>query len=280
MNLLSVDHLSVKDLRTGHVLVEDVGFTLEKDNCLGIVGESGSGKTLSCTAMLGLASPCLATQGQVMFDGIDLLNTPAKELRHIRGSRICMILQNPMTAFDPIYTLGTQMLEALCQKTDLPKKAARTKALEALNRMKIQEPFSVFRKYPHQLSGGMLQRCMIALTLALEPDLIIADEPTTALDAITQQEVIKSFLHLRKITGTSMIFISHDLGVIRHLAREVLVMRGGKQVEYGPAQQIFKSPRHPYTQFLIQTREMLTRSFSRAMARAKEVTEEAEESTC
>ena len=266
MSLLTVNNLSVRDLRTGTVLVHNMTFSLETDTCLGIVGESGSGKTLACTAMLGLASPWLATSGEILFDGIDLLRTHAKTLREIRGARIAMILQNPMTAFDPIITIGRQMVEALCQKTDLNKKRARTKALNALDKMKIRDPESVLYKYPHQLSGGMLQRCMIALTLSLKPDLVIADEPTTALDTINQQEVINSFIHLRKITGTTVIFISHDLGVVRHLAREVLVMRNGHQVEIGPAEQIFQAPGHAYTKYLIGTRKTLARSFIHAMA--------------
>lgn len=280
MTLLTVKNLTVQDLRTGNILVQDIGFTLETDTCLGIVGESGSGKTLACTSMLGLASPWLSTSGEVWFDGANLLNAPANTLRKIRGARICMILQNPMTAFDPVYNLGLQMVEALCQKTSLGKANARAKVLEALAKMKIREPEATLKKYPHQLSGGMVQRCMIALTLALEPDLIIADEPTTALDAINKQEVIKSFLHLRRITGAAVIFISHDLGVIRRLARQVLVMRKGQQAEYGPARRIFEAPCHPYTQYLIQTQKALTQSFIRSMAPAEERAASREGTAC
>lgn len=270
MSILRIKGLRVQDLQNQNLLVRDLGFELAANTCLGIVGESGSGKTLACTSMLGLADPGLAADGEVWFEDVNLLTAPAKTLRQIRGTRICMILQNPMTAFDPLYPMGKQMVEVLCQKTGLSGKKAKTSALESLEKMQIQDPEAALKKYPHQLSGGMLQRCMIALTLALEPDLIIADEPTTALDAINQQEVINSFIRLQKITGTAMIFISHDLGAVGQVAQEVLVMQKGCQVEYGSVKQIFEAPNHPYTKYLINTRDALTRSFRQAMGIQKE----------
>jgi nickel transport system ATP-binding protein len=265
MTRLTVNNLGVEDRRTHTTLIQGLDFTVAANTCLGIVGESGSGKTLACKALLGLASPWLATTGEAWFDHTNLLAAPAGTLRHIRGTRIAMILQDAMTAFDPLYTLGAQMTEVLVQKTALSRKAARDALLYALSRMQIEDPANVLRKHPHQLSGGMLQRCMIALTLALEPDLIIADEPTTALDAVSQHEVINNFLRLRRITSTAVIFISHDLGAIRLLAQQVLVMHRGKRVEIGSVEEIFNAPRHPFTQYLIETRRTLTRRFNRAM---------------
>lgn len=265
MSVLEVNGLSITDKRKNAVLVDNVSFTLDRNHCLGIVGESGSGKSITTKAILGLTQPWLKVTGHVYFDGDDLLLQSKKEMRKIRGKRICMILQDAMSAFDPLYTMGSQMIETLCENLGISKKEAKLLSITELEKMQIKEPAQVLKKYPHQLSGGMLQRCMIAIAMAVKPDVIIADEPTTALDSITQNEVVKEFERLRSELDTAVIFISHDLGVIQRLAQTVLVMKEGKQVEYGKVADVFSRPEHEYTQFLIRTREQLTKSFSDAM---------------
>lgn len=265
MSLLIVRDLTVRDTRNNDILARNINFEIESNTCLGIVGESGSGKSITCKALLDLTNPWLEVSGTVIFDGIDLFRINKQELRRIRGKRICMILQDAMTAFNPLYTIGYQMCETLCEKADLDFKKAELTAAEALEKMRIYQPAAVMKKYPHQLSGGMLQRCMIALAMAIKPDIIIADEPTTALDSINQREVVQEFRRLRELTGTAVIFISHDLGVIQYLAQQILVMRNGEQVEYGTAKQIFTNAQNEYTRYLIETRIALTRSFHNVM---------------
>ena len=261
MSLLTVSNLSVRDKRTKEFLIKNISFTLDANACLGIVGESGSGKSITSKALLGLTDPWLDVAGTVQFDGVELLTADREALRIIRGKRICMILQDAMTAFDPLCTIGYQIVETLCEHTGASEKEAKLVTLAALEEMDIHEPLAVIKKYPHQLSGGMLQRCMIALALALKPDVIIADEPTTALDSIHQRQVLEQFQKLRQISNTAVIFISHDLGVIQYLAQQVLVMRAGQQVEYGEAGQVLSRPQHPYTRCLVDTRIALTRPF-------------------
>jgi nickel transport system ATP-binding protein len=258
--------LDVRDLRVvqrvdGQPLVHGVSFALAAGACLGIVGESGSGKTLTCRSIMGLLPPTLAGEGRAVFSGIDLVHAPAEQLRQIRGSKIAMVLQQPMTAFDPLYTMGAQFRETLAAHGAYSAPQADALAVAMFGRVRLDAPHEILRSYPHELSGGMLQRCMIALALALEPQLIIADEPTTALDAETQFEVVQRFQELRAQCNTAMIFVSHDLGVVQRLADTVLVMKDGRSVEYGPAETVFNAPQHEYTQYLIRTRLALTRGF-------------------
>ena len=258
--------LDVRDLRVvqrvdGQPLVHGVSFALAAGACLGIVGESGSGKTLTCRSIMGLLPPTLAGEGRAVFSGIDLVHAPAEQLRQIRGSKIAMVLQQPMTAFDPLYTMGAQFRETLAAHGAYSAPQADALAVAMFGRVRLDAPHEILRSYPHELSGGMLQRCMIALALALEPQLIIADEPTTALDAETQFEVVQRFQELRAQCNTAMIFVSHDLGVVQRLADAVLVMKDGRSVEYGPAETVFNAPQHEYTQYLIRTRLALTRGF-------------------
>ena len=256
MSLLEVRGLTVRDALTGALIVRDVHFCLEPGTCLGVVGESGSGKSLTCLALLGLAPPSLRVSGSVRFGGIDLLQAGRETVRGIRGKRIAMIVQQPMTAFDPLYSMGAQLLETLRATTSVfSEKESRGRIIEALDMLK---------KYPYQLSGGMLQRCMIAVALLQRPDIIIADEPTTALDSMNQREVVAQFHRIRERFGTSLILVSHDLGVVRQLAQEVLVMKDGVGVEYGGAE-LFSAPRHPYTRYLVDTRAMLSKAFERVM---------------
>ena len=258
--------LTVRDLRvvqraSGQPLVHGVSFTLAAGACLGIVGESGSGKTLTCRSLMGLLPPTLAGEGRAVFGDIDLVHAPAEQMRQIRGSKIAMVLQQPMTAFDPLYTMGAQFRETLAAHGASSPAQADALAVTMFGRVRLDAPHEILRCYPHELSGGMLQRCMIALALALEPQLIIADEPTTALDAETQFEVVQRFQELRVQCNTAMIFVSHDLGVVQRLADAVLVMKDGRCVEYGPAETVFNAPQHEYTQYLIRTRLALTRGF-------------------
>lgn len=271
MGLLEIKNLRVTDTLTNEEIVKGVNFNLEKNRCLAIVGESGSGKSMTTRAILGLISPGLKVSGTaILEEKIDLLNASKEELRKIRGQRICMILQDAMSSFDPLYTIGYQMIETLVENKNVSKDDAKKIAIDALEKMFINDPEEVIKKYPHQLSGGMLQRCMIAIAMTMEPDIIIADEPTTALDSINQREVVEEFKRLREVTGTSLIFISHDLGVVQHLAQDLLVMKNGVQVEYGKAKEVFSNPKHEYTKYLIDTRLELTESFIKSMEK-KEV---------
>ena len=257
MNLLEVKDLTITDSKNGEVIVEKNNFILKNNSCLGIVGESGSGKSMTVKAILGLTNPWLKITGSAVFDGQELVGLKGNTLRKIRGRRICMIPQDAMTSFDP--------LDTFVENLGLSKEQSKELAINSLGKMLIREPEQVILKYPHQLSGGMLQRCMIAIALAMEPDIIIADEPTTALDSINQKEVVEEFVRLRELTKTSLIFISHDLGVVQHLATELLVMKDGICVESGPAEKIFRNPSDEYTKYLIDTRIHLTESFIQSM---------------
>lgn len=265
MEFLAVNNLFLKDVRTEAVILDNLSFTLGKNECLGIVGESGSGKSMTVKAMLGLVNPWLHVTGSASFKGKDMLQLDDKSLRNIRGRHICMIFQDAMSAFNPLYTIGYQLIETLEEKTHLSKKEARQLIIAELERVGLRQVPQVLQKYPHQLSGGMLQRCMIAIAVAIKPDIIIADEPTTALDAITQGEVIHLLHNLKDELGIALIFISHDLGVIQDLADYVLVMKEGKQMEYGTVEKVFKYPEIDYTKYLIQTRKKLSYSFEQAI---------------
>ncbi|MFT8323283.1 MAG: ABC transporter ATP-binding protein [Bacillus sp. (in: firmicutes)] len=267
MSLLEIKKLSVEDIRSGQQLVKDLSFTLNKNTCLGIVGESGSGKSMTIKAILGLTSTWMDVTGEAIFDGMNLIGQSPQVLRKIRGQKICMILQDAMTAFNPLNTIGKQMIETFCRNLGIKKKQAKEMAHAALHRVHIHQPEQVLKKYPHQLSGGMLQRVMISIVMMLEPDIIIADEPTTALDSINQRDVVEQFKLLKEMTGTSIIFISHDLGVTQYLADELLVMRNGECVEYGNAEEVFTSPQHKFTKFLIHTRISLAEPFQQSMKR-------------
>lgn len=265
MSLLEVRGLTVRDALTGALIVRDVHFCLEPGTCLGVVGKGGSGKSLTCLALLDwrllpCGFPAVSVSG-----GIDLLQAGRETVRGIRGKRIAMIVQQPMTAFDPLYSMGAQLLETLRATTSVfSEKESRGRIVETLEMMHIHNPSDMLKKYPYQLSGGMLQRCMIAVALLLRPDIIIADEPTTALDSMNQREVVAQFHWIRERFGTSLILVSHDLGVVRQLAQEVLVMKDGVGVEYGGAE-LFSAPRHPYTRYLVDTRATLSKAFERVM---------------
>ena len=252
------DVLTVRDLsvffRQGASrvrLVDKVSFRVGKGECLGILGESGSGKSMSCKAVLGLLDNNFEVAGSSLFEGRELLGENPEKLRRLRGGRIGVVLQNPMSCFDPLYRIGEQMAETLAEHTRLGRRAIRGKMVDILDLMRIRSPEDVLRKYPHQLSGGMLQRVMIGLALGLDPALIIADEPTTALDSISQYSIMREFLRIKRRGDMSMIFISHDLGVLSLIADRVMVMHGGHAVESGAARDIFEGARDDYTRRLI-----------------------------
>ena len=263
--ILELENVVVKDPRSNEVIVHGSSFVVSKNKCLSIVGESGSGKSMTTKAILGLTNPWLKISGSAKYKGKNLIGLKQSELRKIRGKNICMIPQDAMTSFDPLYTIRYQMIETFVENLGISKEESKKLAIESLDKMLINNPEEVIKKYPHQLSGGMLQRCMIAIAIAMKPDIIIADEPTTALDSINQREVVEEFKRLRDVTGTSLIFISHDLGVVQSLADDILVMKNGECVEYGTAKKIFENPQHEYTKYLIDTRVSLTESFIKAM---------------
>lgn len=253
--LLKVDNLRTWFYTDDGIVkaVNDVSFSLNKGHTLGIVGESGCGKSITSLSVMRLidSPPGKIVGGKIVFKGEDLLAKSEEEMRRVRGKRIAMIFQEPMTSLNPVYTVGRQIEEALLIHESMTKKEAKRRALEMLRLVRIPLPEKRFDEYPHQLSGGMRQRVMIAIALACSPELLICDEPTTALDVTIQAQILALIDELKEKTGTSVIMITHDLGVISEIADEVLIMYAGEIVEYAPKAQLFQNPLHPYTQGLI-----------------------------
>jgi peptide/nickel transport system ATP-binding protein len=229
--------------------VDGVSFSVAAGRTLGIVGESGCGKSVSALSIMGLVPqpPGKIAGGEILFEGRDLLKCTAEELRELRGDRISMIFQEPMSSLNPAFTIGDQISEVLLNHKKLTRQAARAHAIEMLRRVRIPEPERRYDDYPHRLSGGMRQRAMIAMALACEPRLLIADEPTTALDVTIQAQILELMRTLREETGTAIILITHDLGVIAELADDVAVMYAGRIVEHASVERLFAEPQHPYT---------------------------------
>lgn len=254
--ILKVENLNVtlQHRRVSKKLVEDVSFEVRPGECLGILGESGSGKSMTVKSVLGLLDNNFQVSGSAIFDGQDLLKETKEELRRLRGSRITMVLQNPMTCFDPLYRIGNQMPETFATHTSWNAQEIRSRCLEILDQMRIRNGEEVLEKYPHQLSGGMLQRIMIGIAMALQPELLIADEPTTAIDAITQYEILEEFIRIKKQKNTAMLFITHDLGAIYKVADRILVMNSGHVVDSGSFDHILKHADDPYTRMLVEKR--------------------------
>lgn len=254
--ILKVKNLNVtlRHRRVSKKLVEDVSFEVHPGECLGILGESGSGKSMTVKSVLGLLDNNFQVSGSAIFDGQDLLKETKEELRRLRGSRITMVLQNPMTCFDPLYRIGNQMAETFATHTSWNVQEIRSRCLEILDQMRIRNGEEVLEKYPHQLSGGMLQRIMIGIAMALQPELLIADEPTTAIDAITQYEILEEFIRIKKQKNTAMLFITHDLGAISKVADRILVMNSGHVVDSGSFDHILKHADDPYTRMLVEKR--------------------------
>ena len=261
--ILKVENLNVTLTyrKTSKKLVENVNFEVHPGECLGILGESGSGKSMTVKSILGLLDKNFHVSGSAVFDGHDLLKESKEELRRLRGSRITMVLQNPMTCFDPLYRIGNQMAETFATHTSWNAQEIRTRSLEILEQMRIRNGEEVLEKYPHQLSGGMLQRIMIGIAMALQPELLIADEPTTAIDAITQYEILEEFIRIKKQKNTAMLFITHDLGAISKVADRILVMNSGHVVDSGSFDHILKHADDPYTRMLVEKRSAVMRRY-------------------
>lgn len=252
--LLNVKNLFVKfKTRDGLVkAVNDVSFKVLERQTIGVVGESGSGKSQIFMSIMGLLAKNGKADGSVMFEGKEILNMPVKSLNHIRGSKLSMIFQDPMTCLNPYMTIGKQLIEVVTEHTDTSYATAKQQVIEILSHVRIPEPERRFKMYPHEFSGGMRQRVMIAMALLCSPSLLIADEPTTALDVTVQAQVLDLLRKLRKEYGTSVIMITHDLGVVAGICDFVFVMYGGQIVESGPVYDIFKTPQHPYTKSLLK----------------------------
>jgi peptide/nickel transport system ATP-binding protein len=251
--LLQVDHLNVTfATQTGEVAaVRDVSFSIPESGTLGLVGESGSGKSATSLAIMRLLPPQASTSGRITFAGEDLLSLPAEAMRRIRSTGISMIFQEPMTALNPVMRVGDQVAEAVLAHHRVTKAEAWLRTVEALREVAIPEPKKRARDYPHQLSGGQRQRVMIAMALVNHPQLLIADEPTTALDVTIQAQILELLASLREKHKLAILFISHDLGVVSRVADQVAVMYAGEIVEMGPVAGIFSSATHPYTRGLI-----------------------------
>ncbi len=247
--------LQVRDLRvhfpTDDGLVKSVdglSFSLDRGKTLGIVGESGSGKSVTSLSIMGLHKAGTARiSGEVLLDGQDLISSSREEVRQLRGKRMAMIFQDPLSSMHPYYTVGTQIIEAYRVHNNVTKQVARKHAIEMLDRVGIPQPDKRVDSYPHQFSGGMRQRAMIAMALSCDPDLLIADEPTTALDVTVQAQILDLIRDLQREFNSAVIIITHDLGVVAELADDIQVMYAGRAVEYSTAEDIFDRPQHPYT---------------------------------
>jgi peptide/nickel transport system ATP-binding protein len=254
--------LRIKDLKvsfqSGKKLVpavDGISFELKDGEILGIVGESGSGKSVTSLATMGLipSPPGKIENGQIIFEGKDLKNISEKEWRKIRGNQISMIFQEPMTSLNPLFTIGNQLMEAIRLHTDLSKREANVRSIELLKLVGIPRAEGILKEHPHQLSGGMRQRVMIAMAMACNPRVLIADEPTTALDVTIQAQILALMKDLNKKTNTSIILITHDLGVVAEICERVIVMYSGQIVEQGDVRTILKNPQHPYTKGLLKS---------------------------
>jgi peptide/nickel transport system ATP-binding protein len=233
-------------------VVKDLDFDLEKGGALGIVGESGSGKSMTSLAVMGLLPKGAKRTGSIKFDGTELTALPERAMRSYRGDRIAMIFQDPLSSLNPYYTVGTQIAEAYrSHRSGVTRRQARTVAIEAMERVHISDAARRVDHYPHQFSGGMRQRVMIAMTLSMEPELIIADEPTTALDVTVQAQILDLLAEIRRDTGAGLILITHDLAVVSEVTDHIVVMRDGDLVEQGTAERIFTDPQEPYTRMLL-----------------------------
>lgn len=256
--LLQASHLTVKlkiDSKE-YPVVNDLSFELKRGRTLALVGESGCGKSMTALAILGLLPhpPALPPTGTVLYRGQNLLTLKEKELRPIRGRRIAMIFQDPMSSLNPVYTIGDQLMEVAQEHLGEGSEQARTTVCKAMNDAQLPDPLQIMRLYPHQLSGGMLQRAMIAMALICSPDILIADEPTTALDVTIQAQILQLLKELEQKKGMATLLITHDMGVVAQNGDDVLVMYAGSHVEQGSVYSLFDTPSHPYTQALFGLR--------------------------
>ena len=251
-------HVSLQSHHKETELVCGVSFAVAPGECLGILGESGSGKSMSMKAAMGLLDHSFHVKGSAQFQGEELLGKSAEELRRLRGGKVGIILQNPMTCFDPLYRIGQQIAETFSAHNNWTTEEIHVRSLELLE------------KYPHQLSGGMLQRIMIGIATAMKPSLLIADEPTTAIDAITQYEILNELLHIKENHNTAMIFISHDLNAISRVADRIVVLNHGAVVDRGDFQHILHHAQDPYTKLLVEKRADVMRRYTAVLNGKKE----------
>ena len=254
--LLQVKNLCTSfDVDAGEVrAVNGISFSLEKGKVLGIVGESGSGKSVTAYSIMRiLVEPGRIKSGEILFEGQDIVKFSKKQMSEFRGKRISIIFQDPMTSLNPTYTIGNQLREAILLHTDRNREQANARAVEMLKLVGVNEPEKRLKQYPHELSGGMRQRVMIAMALACEPDILIADEPTTALDVTIQAQILELMKDLQKKLGMAIIMITHDLGVIADMCDEIIVMYAGRICERGTVDEIFYNPRHEYTKGLLRS---------------------------
>lgn len=254
MALLEIKNLAIEfhDTVPPTKIVEDISFSMEEGEIQGIVGESGSGKTQTALSVMGLLGEhARMPRGEILFQGRDILKMPKEELWSIRGKEIGIVFQEPMTSLNPVMTIGEQVEESMGIHSSYSAQERKAKALAMMKNVELPNPELLYGKYPHQLSGGMRQRVMIAAALVMGPKLLIADEPTTALDVTIQAQILKLLQRINKEQGTAILFISHDLGVIRHLCSRVIVMNRGEAVEQGNVQDIFEHPSMEYTRKLL-----------------------------
>lgn len=242
MSFFNVRDLTIQSAQK--TIVAQATFSLDAGTILGIIGESGSGKSTLCNAIMGLLPPSMICEGEILYDGKKI----------VRGRDVSMITQHPMSAFNPLQTIGRHFIETLCAHHPLSKKEAHLKAIEALTSVQLSNAEQLMKRYPIELSGGMLQRVMIALQIVLNTALFIADEPTTALDTLSQKEVLRLLRHRADEAGTAIIIVTHDLGVIAEIADTIVVMKDGEIVEYSDVWSCFDAPKHPYTKRLMEAR--------------------------
>ena len=265
--VFELNHLqvSLRGKKRNTDLVKDVSFSVKQGECLGILGESGSGKSMSIKAAMGLLDKNFVVSGSAKFQGDELVGKNAEQLRRLRGGQVGIVLQNPMTCFDPLYRIGNQIAETFAAYQKWDDGEIKERSIEMLDKMQIRNPEEALEKYPHQLSGGMLQRIMIGIAMSMEPSLLIADEPTTAIDAITQFDILNEFAVIKQKHKTAMIFISHDLNAVSQIADKIVVLNQGTVVDQGDFHHIIHHAADPYTRLLIEKRTDVMRKYRQAL---------------
>ena len=265
--VFELNHLqvSLRGKKRNTDLVKGVSFSVKQGECLGILGESGSGKSMSIKAAMGLLDKNFVVSGSAKFQGDELVGKNAEQLRRLRGGQVGIVLQNPMTCFDPLYRIGNQIAETFAAHQKWDDGEIKERSIEMLDKMQIRNPEEALEKYPHQLSGGMLQRIMIGIAMSVEPSLLIADEPTTAIDAITQFDILNEFAAIKQKHKTAMIFISHDLNAVSQIADKIVVLNQGTVVDQGDFHHIIHNAADPYTRLLIEKRTDVMRKYRQAL---------------
>lgn len=265
--VFELNHLqvSLRGKKRNTDLVKGVSFSVKQGECLGILGESGSGKSMSIKAAMGLLDKNFVVSGSVKFQGDELVGKNAEQLRRLRGGQVGIVLQNPITCFDPLYRIGNQIAETFAAHQKWDAGEIKERSIEMLDKMQIRNPEEALEKYPHQLSGGMLQRIMIGIAMSMEPSLLIADEPTTAIDAITQFDILNEFAVIKQKHKTAMIFISHDLNAVSQIADKIVVLNQGTVVDQGDFHHIIHHAADPYTRLLIEKRTDVMRKYRQAL---------------